>query len=107
MTLEIFVRHLAAFVERRHAEGFEFVELVRRGGEVARLDRSAHRFEDDLALEFRRQRGDRRVHLLEVLACLGPFALLGEGKRAPQLRIIIVAYQRIGEILQATSFSLG
>ena len=30
MTLEIFVRHLAAFVERRRALGFEFVSQPAR-----------------------------------------------------------------------------
>jgi hypothetical protein len=84
----------------RHADLIELVELPRGGGEIARLDRGAHRVLDDEALQLHRQRADRRVEPAERLARLRPFALLRVGDRAPELGFVLVADQRVAEILQ-------
>ncbi len=84
----------------RHTERLELVELVRCRAEIARLDRGAHRFREHEALQLDRQRADRRLDSAECLARLGPFALLGVGDRAPELRLVLVADERIGEILE-------
>ena len=52
------------------------------------------------ALQFDRQAGDRRVEVAKAGARLRPFALAGEGDRAPDRRVELVADLRIAQLLE-------
>ena len=94
-----------------HAERLELAELFGGPGKIAGLDRCPHGFEHDLTLELDRQGSDGGLGLLEILARFRPFALLGIGKRTPQLRIVLVADQGTGKVrktlLDATHHDVG
>ncbi len=50
----------------RHADGLEFMQLVGRAGEIAHLDRRAHRLFQRQLLQLDRQGRDRGLHILEA-----------------------------------------
>src|SRR6266481_8022610 len=68
--------------------------------EIPHLDRGADRLEQNLLLQLEWQGTDRHFGIAKVFPRLRPLALLGEGERTPDRGIVLIADDRVGEILE-------
>lgn len=81
-----------------HADDVEIVATHRRARIVPHLQRRTERIRNHDPLHIQRQRRDRELDILELLARLRPFFLPRQSERLPELGIDVRRHDGIGEI---------